>query len=362
MKLAAFVNILASNRDDWDLQFTAVGGLPHISAIELWIEDDLSQADLRWIREQVEQIGVVVAVHAPFVGVALASHVEGIRRASVERVLGGARIAEALGATSYTCHSGPVGAWVHPSTSLRTLATSLDELVKNTVVPVNIENMPARSGGSEELLTSAAQLRELLDLVPGLGVTLDVGHCVQNGEDPTGVIENLGSAVRHVHIHDGFVGGRAHLPIGTGELPLDAVLDALADFPGLLSVETIGEEATRQSFLAIAAAMNGIPVAAAPSLEVKNPKVSARIRHKERLVGITYEGTSVKLPLESETSETVRHALTPIFNALKSGVGHHKPDSLEAWATGEKGYVFPTHGRILIEIKDSEKFRPFGRR
>jgi sugar phosphate isomerase/epimerase len=77
-----------------------------------------------------------------------------------------------------------------------------------------LENLPGD-------FNTAAQLGELLDPLPELGLHLDVGHAnLMVGQS---TVEELlaayGPRLRHVHLHDN-KGGAAdlHLPLGTGSV------------------------------------------------------------------------------------------------------------------------------------------------
>ncbi len=85
--------------------------------------------------------------------------------------------------------------------------------------------------GLENLSENALDLKAALDAVPGLGITLDVGHgsCLQK---PTliRIIDKLADSIKHVHLHDNR-GGQGvlddlHLPIGDGIVEFPRILNA----------------------------------------------------------------------------------------------------------------------------------------
>jgi len=88
--------------------------------------------------------------------------------------------------------------------------------------------------GLENLSEPASDLAAVLKAVPGLGLTLDVGHAelITKRNRSFEIIEQLGALIWHVHLHDNR-GGRGpkddlHLPIGKGRIEFPAVLEALA--------------------------------------------------------------------------------------------------------------------------------------
>jgi len=98
-----------------------------------------------------------------------------------------------------------------------------------------IENLPGE-------YNSAAQLGELLDAMPELGLHLDIGHA--NLQVPHNTTEEIlaayGKRLRHVHLHDNR-GGHAdlHLPLGTGTVDLRRGIEALqtCGYDGAITLE-----------------------------------------------------------------------------------------------------------------------------
>jgi sugar phosphate isomerase/epimerase len=98
-----------------------------------------------------------------------------------------------------------------------------------------IENLPGE-------YNSAAQLGELLDPLPELGLHLDIGHA--NLQVPNNTTREIlaahGHRLRHVHLHDN-KGGHAdlHLPLGTGTVDLQGSIGALqvCGYDGAITLE-----------------------------------------------------------------------------------------------------------------------------
>jgi sugar phosphate isomerase/epimerase len=71
-----------------------------------------------------------------------------------------------------------------------------------------------------------------------LALTLDIGHCIVNEDDPPEeCIRRAGAKLAHVHIEDMVRGVHEHLMFGEGELDLPAVLSALEGYDGMVAVE-----------------------------------------------------------------------------------------------------------------------------
>lgn len=91
----------------------------------------------------------------------------------------------------------------------------------------------------------------------GVGICLDVGHAVSNGDDPVPVLAMASQRLIGLHLHDAVPpagaggAGSAHLALGRGRLDLDWLVRALADLeftgPVVLEVEVGGPEAMAES-------------------------------------------------------------------------------------------------------------------
>lgn len=99
--------------------------------------------------------------------------------------------------------------------------------------------------GLENLSEPATDLLRVTEAVPGLGLTLDVGHAelITRKNRSFEIIERLGDSICHVHLHDNR-GGRGsdddlHLPIGQGIIDFTRVLEALtiSGYNGTLTLE-----------------------------------------------------------------------------------------------------------------------------
>ena len=126
------------------------------------------------------------------------------------------------------------------------------------------------------LVESVADWERLAAEVPGLDLTLDIGHCrclepVSEAE----CVRRSGDRLANVQLDDMRRGVHEHLPFGDGEVDLPAVLGALRDtgYAGLASVELprhshAGPDQAARSIIALrtadAASRRPTPTAAAP--------------------------------------------------------------------------------------------------
>jgi sugar phosphate isomerase/epimerase len=109
----------------------------------------------------------------------------------------------------------------------------------------------------ENLSEPASDLQPIIEAVPGLVLTLDVGHAqlLTKQNRSFEIIEHLGGCIRHVHLHDNRGGQGAdddlHLPIGEGIIDFPAILNRLltAGYEGTMTLELETEDldSARQS-------------------------------------------------------------------------------------------------------------------
>lgn len=85
-----------------------------------------------------------------------------------------------------------------------------------------------------------SDIRYLLDHVPGLFVTLDVGHTFLEGSDKfRSYIKKLGKEIMHLHVHDNDLKRDLHLPIGVGRIPWKDVAQEIRNwgYKGTMTLE-----------------------------------------------------------------------------------------------------------------------------
>jgi sugar phosphate isomerase/epimerase len=198
--------------------------------------------DVREIRAALDRHGMKVVGHTAWY-LPMASAIPEIRAAAVaelRRCLYG--FAE-VGARWMNIHPDRHTPWHPRSFFIERNLDSLQELwpdVEKTGVGLMIENLPGD-------YNSAAQLGELLERLPGLGLHLDIGHAnLQVPRNATKeVLSAYGRRLRHVHLHDN-MGGHAdlHLPLGTGTVELRSCVEALqaCGYDGTITLEVFSPD------------------------------------------------------------------------------------------------------------------------
>jgi sugar phosphate isomerase/epimerase len=195
------------------------------------------------LRRALEQHGLAVVGHTAYY-LPLASGIEEIRRAAVAELRRCADVFAAVGARYMNLHPDH-HAPMHDrrffiERNLETLL-ELQPYAASRGIGLMIENLPGD-------FNSAAQLGELLDPVPEIGLHLDIGHANLMVVESTmeGLLAAYGSRLRHVHLHDN-KGGSAdlHLPLGTGSVDLRQAVRLLQGhgYDGTITLEVFAPDA-----------------------------------------------------------------------------------------------------------------------
>jgi sugar phosphate isomerase/epimerase len=168
----------------------------------------------------------------------ICSPFESIRQAAVQELKNCIEAFAQLGATWMNIHPGRNVPMHDRKFVIERNLQSLRELLpvaEQYGIGLMIENLP-------EDFNTLAQLSQLLNPLPGLGLHLDVGHANLMVERNTTceILETYGSRLRHVHLHDN-KGGRAdlHLPLGCGNLDFPRYVRALKQigYDGTITLE-----------------------------------------------------------------------------------------------------------------------------
>ena len=160
------------------------------------------------------------------------------RMRRVDLLLREVEIAADLGAEALTLPAGPLDEAQDGADARRFLVEGLREVLARADargLPLALEPEPGH------LVDDLAGWRALADELPGLGLTLDVGHVsVARPEGtPAEAIRAHAGRLLAVHLEDAPRGVHAHLPYGEGDLDLRGVVGALREvgFGGLCAVE-----------------------------------------------------------------------------------------------------------------------------
>lgn len=185
--------------------------------IDLTLEPPMAaswRVDQNGIRQALERHRLDIVGHTAFY-LPIASGIEEIRRASLEELRRCVDVFAGIGARWMNVHPDRHAPMHSRSFFVERNLDTLGELLPYATsrgIGLMLENLPGD-------FNTAAQLGELLDPLPELGLHLDIGHAnllvVQSTVEE--LLDAYGARLRHVHLHDNKGGGAdLHLPLGTG--------------------------------------------------------------------------------------------------------------------------------------------------
>jgi sugar phosphate isomerase/epimerase len=195
------------------------------------------RVDAKRLRKELESHGLGVVGHTAYY-LSIGSAFEEVRRAAVTELRRCLEIFAEVGARWMNIHPDGYAPMHDRPFSIERNLESLRELLESARrlgVGLMIENLP---GG----FNTPAQLGDLFDPLPELGLHLDIGHANLRVDHNTteAILKAYGARLRHVHLHDN-KGGTAdlHLPLGGGTLDVAEHVRALkaANYEGTITLE-----------------------------------------------------------------------------------------------------------------------------
>ncbi len=198
--------------------------------------------DPKKIRSILEDLGLTVVGHTAFY-LPFSCTFDSIRRAAVDETKRCLELFSIIGAKWMNLHPDRQAPFHSRHFVIEQNVKSIRELLpaaRDVGVGLMVENVPGE-------FNSRAQLGDLLEAIPDLGLHLDIGHCNLQVASNTAVdiIMAYGPRIRHVHIHDN-KGGYAdlHLPLGAGNLDYEAPLQALQSwgYDGTITLEVFSPD------------------------------------------------------------------------------------------------------------------------
>jgi sugar phosphate isomerase/epimerase len=199
-------------------------------------------ADPRAIRDCLDRNNLKVVGHTAYY-LPIASPFEEVRLGAVTELRRCLRMFAQIGANWMNIHPDRPAPMHDRQFCIDQNLRSLRELLPVALelgVGLMIENLP-------DGFNNVAQLSELLEPIPELGLHLDIGHCnlrvPQNSAEE--LIRRYADRLAHVHLHDN-AGGYAdlHLPLGAGTIDVPHHIRILKrhGYDGMITLEVFSED------------------------------------------------------------------------------------------------------------------------
>jgi sugar phosphate isomerase/epimerase len=196
--------------------------------VDLTIEPPVAASwcvDAAAVSGALRRHGLSVVGHTAFY-LPLASAFESIRKAAVDELRVCLELFAKIGARWMNVHPDRHAPMHDRRFFIQRNLQSLRDLeadARRLGVGLMIENLPGE-------FNNAAQLGELLDPLPELGLHLDIGHAnlLVRCNTAEEILFAYGSRLRHVHLHDNKGGHEdMHMPLGAGTVDVARALRAL---------------------------------------------------------------------------------------------------------------------------------------
>lgn len=219
------------------LDFLQIAAQHRLAWVEFKHEPPLSERvgsrDTGAITRLADKLDIRLAVHVRFEGLNIASLDSRLRQDSLEAAVQSLAFARAIGADRMTVHSGELPAaqyspealtesWRNSVESLLHLAS----LAEGTGITLCVENSNGFARSKMKHTVAPFQLKRMRrQLQQRVAYTIDVGHAMFLGTDPTCLVKELGAdTVGLCHLHDNGGERDEHGALGTGVLQLEKIL------------------------------------------------------------------------------------------------------------------------------------------
>jgi sugar phosphate isomerase/epimerase len=213
--------------------------------VDLTLEPPAASAwkvDAAVIRRALKDHGMDAVGHTAYY-LPLASAFESIRRAAVEEFHRCLDVFAEIGVKWMNLHPDRHTPMHNRVFFIRRNIESLTEMqahAESVGMGLMIENLPGD-------YNSAAQLGDLLEPLPKLGLHLDIGHAnLLVPRNTTGeILAAWGSRLQHVHLHDNRGGhDDLHLPLGTGNVDVRSAVRSLKEcgYNGTITLEVFSQD------------------------------------------------------------------------------------------------------------------------
>jgi inosose dehydratase len=148
------------------------------------------------------------------------------------------RIAAAAGARHYVVGGGAIRSTGRRAEDFEVAGAFLDAVASRASAAGLIPSYHPHLGS----LAQAPDQIDALFAATSIGVCADVAHIAAGGGDPVAVIKKYADRLAYVHLKDLDRASNAFLPLGTGDLDMDSIVDAVveAGYSDWITVELDG--------------------------------------------------------------------------------------------------------------------------
>ncbi len=247
-----FLRIKNNNVKEWGKSIKFIKSLNNLEHLEIWLEYiPREKKELNFLMSALK--GYKILLHAPFVHLNLVSHHPEINKTTIKINLQIIKIAKKMMAKGITFHGGSRFLFLPEKFSRDLFIKNLKYIMNSSdnSTPFAIENLPLTEKKIQ--VNYPCSLKEMIVLkrkIPNLKFTLDIGHCLQNGENFFEFLRIFKDSILDIHLHDGIRNDSAHLALGKGELNLNKFFSLLKNisYKGYLTLEVLSESDIKKAW------------------------------------------------------------------------------------------------------------------
>ncbi len=248
-----FLRLMPSHKNIWRKEVQEIKTFKNLDHIEIWAEEInlMNDEDINWLKKELSCYELII--HAPFINLSLVSSHYGINSASIDILKKTIDISQKFTAKLITFHAGAYPLFLSENDARKIFIKNFKEIIKYSAckMPIAIENISVRKSTQISYPVLLSELSRIKQDVPEILFTIDIGHCIQNGDNFSKfLIENI-DIVKNIHLHNATKQGKAHYGFQKdGNLNLDKFLRLLANvhYSGYLSLEILGKEDIKKSW------------------------------------------------------------------------------------------------------------------
>jgi len=251
--LGVFLNITTNNRNTLKERIAFIRSLGDVGHIELWLEyAGWTLEDSKWLKGELAEFDLIM--HAPFINISFVADQQEIRDASViimKRAFDHARM---LGVRVVTVHVGRRPLYMSADEAHALAVPAIQELVQyaGDDFKVSIENLPENAGTMIRYPVTLKEVTDMLEKIPKLFATVDLGHCLQNDDPYDEFFSSYTDRIANIHVHNALLKGKAHFGFEEkGDIDLHKFTQLLkkVEYKNYFTFEILGDEKIRSSWL-----------------------------------------------------------------------------------------------------------------
>lgn len=242
-KKGLFLHITSKDTRQWEKDIKSLSNFKRLDFVEIWVEEiNLEVAEIKWLKEALSDYEIVL--HAPFINLSLVSSHDSINSASVLILKKTVDLAVSIGAKLITVHGGSYPLFQELADTEKRFVKNFNDLMnyaKGKVI-ISVENTSVQKTTQISYPTHLNDLDRIKPSIPTIKFTLDIGHCIQNGDDYVNFIKLNNDQITNIHLHNAIRGGSAHYGFQRdGGLNLSEVISVLREihYSKYLSLEIL---------------------------------------------------------------------------------------------------------------------------